>query len=131
MTPLPAYQNTLSEIIEIDDCLRLAAIEREGVLKVQSLSTTPEMLRRPRVGLAGQALNNPAGADVHHTAVRLSNHLNEVGIVGPGPAFDKDHFRQISLLTRRVDRHHIADLDIQKDGSHELTPELFILVHLY
>ena len=79
-----------------------------------------------------QALRDPAGADVHHRAVRLSADLQEVGVGGSGTAFYVEHLGQIGLLAGLVDRHHVADLDVQKIGPvHELHAEPFRLVRLY
>ena len=46
-----------------------------------------------RFGLrtTGQALGDPAGADVHHRAVRLAAHLQEIGVSGSGFALHIDH----------------------------------------
>ena len=79
-----------------------------------------------------QALGDPAGADVHHRAVRLSADLQEIGVSGPGSAFHIEHLRQVSLLAGRLHGHHVADLDVQEIGPvHELHAELFKLVQLY
>jgi len=79
-----------------------------------------------------QALGDPAGADVHHRAVGLSADLQKVRVAEPGPAFHIEHLGQVGLLAGLVDRHHIADLHVQKIGPvHELHGEPFELVQLY
>ena len=77
-------------------------------------------------------MSDPAGADAQHGAVGLSADLQKVRVGCPGPAFHVEHLRQVGLLAGLVDRHHVADLDVQEIGPvHELHAEPFKLVQMY
>ena len=57
------------------------------------------MLRRFLFTLVGEPVRDPAGADVHHCAVGLTDHLAIVGVTEAGAAFHIDHLTQAGLLS--------------------------------
>ena len=46
-------------------------------------------------------------------------------------AFDIEHLGQVGLLTGRLYRHHVTDLDVEEIRLHRLWAELFKLVRMY